>query len=132
MGNCDSVAKVSQDQSSFPLISTITGVLFAALSPLTVCINTSLMVSFAATNQVFLNTTNFLIICLCLSDLLCGALALPLLAYALLKDHISSTCSATMIGQVAGIFLPVLSGSIMLLIAIDRYLNMNPSLDRRS
>ena len=132
MGNCDSVANVSQGQSSFPLTSTITGIVFAVLSPLTVCINASLMVSLVATNQVYINTTNFLIMCLCLSDLLSGAVAFPLLAYSLLKNHTTNNCTAIIIGQIAGISLPVLSLGITLLIAIDRYLNMNPSLDRRS
>ena len=130
MGNCDSAANVYQ--SSFPLISTITGAAYAVLSPFAFCLNALLMASFIATKQVYLNTTNFLIMCLCLSDLLNGALTLPLLAYGLLNDPSTNNCSAVMFGQVAGIFLPFLSGIITLLIAIDRYLNMNPNLDRRS
>ena len=70
--------------------------------------------------------------CLCLSDLLNGAVALPLLAYAVLPNHSSNNCAAVMIAQIAGFLFPVLSGIITLLIAIDRYLNMNPNLDRRS
>ena len=130
MGNCDSVANVYR--SGFPLISTITGAAYAVLSPLTFCLNALLMASFIATKQVYLNTANFLIMCLCLSDLLNGAVTLPLLAYAVLGDPKTNDCSAVMIGQVASIFFPVISGSITLLIAVDRYLNMNPNLDRRS
>ena len=130
MGNCDSVANVYQ--SRFPLTSTITGAAYAVLSPLALCLNALLMASFIATKQVYLNSTNFLIMCLCLSDLLNGTVTLPLLAYALLNDPSTNDCSAVMIGQVAGVLFPLISGGITLLIAIDRYLNMNPNLDRRS
>ena len=130
MGNCDSVVNVYQ--SSFPLISTIIGTAYAVLSPLTLGLNAVLIASFIATKQIYLNTTNFLIICLCLSDLLNGVVTLPLLAYAVLSDTGANNCSAVMIGQIASVFFPVLSGNITLLIAVDRYLNMNPNLERRS
>ena len=130
MGSCDSLANFYQ--SSFPLVSTITGIVLALLSPLTVCLNALLMASFIATKQVYINATNFLMMCLCLSDLLNGAVALPLLAYAVLHNHSTNNCSTVMIAQIASFLFPVLSGIITLLIAIDRYLNMNPNLDRRS
>ena len=113
-------------------MSAITGLVFAVLAPLTVVLNALLMTSFIATKQVYLNATNFLIMCLCLSDLLTGVVALPLMAYAGLDNSSTKNCMVVITGQVTSFFFPVLSGSITLLIAIDRYLNMNPNLDRRS
>ena len=130
MGNCDSVSNAYQN--SIPLISAIVGATYAVLSPLIIILNALVMASFIATKQVYLNTTNLLTMCLCLSDLFNGAVTLSLLAYALLHYPSTNNCSAVMIGQIASTFFPVLSAIITLLIAIDRYLNMNPKLDRHS
>ena len=119
-------------QNTFPIVLTIMGVCNAILSPITVCLNALLMASFVATKQVNLNTTNFLIMLLCLSDFINGAVPMPLLASILLSNHGMTTCIRFAIFRLTFFFFSFISATITVLIAIDRYLNMNPHLERHS
>ena len=101
-------------------------------APMTALLNGLLMTSFIATKQVHLNTSNFLIMCVSLSDLLNGALAMPLLASFLYEINFKKSCDIFKPAQAANNFFATLSSILTLLIAIDRYLNMNPSLERSS
>ena len=119
-------------QNTFPIVLTITGVCNAIFSPITVCLNAFLMASFVATKQVNLNTTNFLIMLLCLSDLINGAVSMPLLASILLSDHGMTRCFRFAIVRLTFYLFSFTSATITVLIAIDRYLNMDPHLERHS
>ena len=103
----------------------------AIFSPVTIILNSLLIISFIATKQVHQNTSNFLITCLSLSDLLNGAISMPLLSSSLLNIEDVKACRSFRIGQISSSFFNILSGSATFLIAIDRYLNMNPNLERR-
>ena len=130
METCGSLSEIYQNSFSFVL--SIMGVSSAIFSPITVCLNALLMASFIATKQVSLNTTNSLIMFLCLSDLVNGAVPMPLLASLLLSNHGMARCLRSAIGKLTFFFFSYLSGTITVLIAIDRYLNMNPHLERHS
>ena len=130
MVNCGSLAAIYEN--SFPFVSTIMGLSCAILSPMTVCFNALLMVSLIATKQIYINTTNFLIMCLCLSDFLNGAVPMPLLASVNLNNDDTRRCIGCQTAQVTTGCFGFASATITVLIAIDRYLNMNPNLERRS
>ena len=119
-------------QSSFPFVSTVMGLSSAILSPMTVCFNALLVASFIATKQVHINTTNFLIMCLSISDFLNGAVPMPLLAIFLLSNDAAGRCIGFKITQVTSGCLGFVSVFLTVLIAVDRYLNMNPNLERSS
>ena len=130
MVNCGSLAEIYKN--SFPFVSTVMGWSCAILSPMTVCINALLMASFIATKQVHINTTNLLIMCLCLSDFLNGAVPMPLLASVHLSNVDTRRCIGFQTAQVTTGCFGFASATITVLIAIDRYLNMNPNRERRS
>ena len=130
METCGSLSEIYQN--SFPFVLSIMGVSSAIFSPITVCLNALLMASFIATKQISLNTTNFLIMFLCLSDLVNGAVPMPLLASLLLSNDGMMRCTRSAIGKMTFFFFSYLSGTTTVLIAIDRYLNMNPNLERHS
>ena len=108
------------------------GISLAIFAPITVLLNALLIASFIATKQVHLNTTNFLIMCLSLSDLLNGAVAMPLVASILYKIDLNKNCDIFNPAQATNGFFVALSAILTVLIAIDRYLNMNPNLEERS
>ena len=104
----------------------------AIYSPLIMILNTLLIAAFIATKQMFLNTSNFLIICLSISDLVLGIIVLPL--YIMLKTHLLSVsvCIWNKIAQI--LFSTSISTStyLTIFIAIDRYLHMNPDMENHS
>ena len=101
-----------------------------AFSPITILLNLSLIISFIATKQVTQNTSNILIFALNLYDLTAGMFTMPLTANVLLSNDSSDTCIKSKLliilscnGQ-SSIFLTVL-------LALDRYLHMNPDIHSR-
>ena len=130
MVNCGALAEAYLN--SFPFVSNIMGISLAIFAPMTVLLNALLMASFVATKQVHLNTSNFLIMCLSLSDLLNGAVTMPLLASGLYKIDLKKSCDIFNPAQAINGFFATLSAILTVLIAIDRYLNMNPNLERSS
>ena len=100
-----------------------------AFSPITILLNLSLIISFIATKQVTQNTSNILIVVISLYDLAAGSLTMPLTANVLLDKGASNACIKSKLliilscnGQ-SSIFL-------MVLLALDRYLHMNPDIHR--
>ena len=130
MENCGALAEIIQ--KSFPFVPSIMRITIPIFSPFIIILNTSLIVSFVATKQVHLNTSNFLIMCLSLSDLLNGVITIPVLSFSLHKMDDMKSCSGFVTGQISSSFFSLLSAALTFLIAIDRYLNMNPNLERRS
>ena len=99
-----------------------------AISPITILLNLSLIISFIATKQVTQNTSNILIFALNLYDLSAGMFTMPLTANVLLDKDANDTCIKSKLliilscnGQ-SSIFLTVL-------LALDRYLHMNPDIN---
>ena len=130
MKNCGALA--GSYLNSFPFVSNVMGISLAIFAPITVLLNALLMASFIATKQVRLNTSNFLIMCLSLSDLLNGAVTMPLVASILYKFDLNKSCEIFNPVQATNGFFVAFSAILTVLIAIDRYLNMNPNVGERS
>ena len=130
MENCGPLAETYLN--SFPFVSNVVGISLAIFAPITVFLNALLMASFIATKQVHLNTTNFLIMCVSLSDLLNGAVVMPILASILYKIDLKKSCDIFNPAQATTGFFTTLSAILTVLIAVDRYLNMNPNLESSS
>ena len=97
------------------------------ISSIAIILNITLIASLIATRQVTQNTSNMLICILSLSDLISGAVSLPLMAHILLNMASDDLCIKTKVvmafvgnGQFS-IFLTVL-------LAMDRYFHMNPDI----
>ena len=130
MENCGVLAE--SYRNSFPFVSNVMGISLAIFAPITVLLNALLMASFIATKQVYLNTSNFLIVCLSLSDFLNGAVTMSFLASILYKIDLKKSCDIFNTVQITSGFFATLSSILTVLIAVDRYLNMNPHLGRSS
>ena len=95
-----------------------------------IVLNLTLIVSFIATRQVTKNTSNVLIFALSISDLATGVVSLPLRANVLLTFPTSDFCIKSKV-------LIISSGNgqysvlLTVLLAVDRYLHMNPNIQNR-
>ena len=100
------------------------------LSFIAIILNLTLIVSFIATRQVTKNTSNILIFALSLSDLATGVVSMPLVASILLDKKAVDLCIKSKV------FI-ILSGNgqysvlLTVLLAVDRYLHMNPNIQNR-
>ena len=100
-------------------------------SPVAILLNLILIVSFISTKQVTQNTSNLVIFVLCFSDLIVGAVSMPLKSNILLNVTSNNSCMKV---NILIFFNAFQSFSVMLtvLLAIDRYLHMNPCIQSRS
>ena len=105
---------------------------YLCMAVITVAINLLLLAAMVATKQAFSNTSNIFITCLCVIDSLNGAVALPLFSMVRLKYNTLESCILPVVSQINGMFLAYLSLSIIILIAIDRYLHMRTSFNNRT
>ena len=101
------------------------------MSPIIVILNVLLIVAMIVTKQATQNTSNFLIICLSVSDLISGAISLPLLAYVLLSINSEIGCNLPNALAITGSCFGNFSAIITVLTAVDRYLHMNPNIRHR-
>lgn len=97
------------------------------LSPFVVILNFTLTVAFIATKQAMQNTSSLLIVCLSASDFVTGAVSMPLIASVLLNTHSSDVCIKATIYLIFS-SLGNFSAALTVLIALDRYLHINPSI----
>ena len=101
------------------------------MSPVIVISNVLLIVAMVATKQATQNTSNLLIMCLSVSDLISGVISLPLLAYILLSTDNKIGCTLpnalAIMGGCFGNFSPI----VTVLMAVDRYLHMNPNIQHK-
>ncbi len=102
------------------------GFIFMLSSPIITAVNALLIISFIATKQPMKKTSNFLILCLSMSDCLIGAVAVPALGIENLWKGIRSTCTLITINMTLQSCLGGISLGMTILLAIDRYLHMNP------
>ncbi len=107
--------------------SRITGVIYAIYCPVIITINVALIVSFFATKQSMKNTTNLLIICLRISDSLIGAVVIPVLIIKLLWFDTEKHCSIVPVFFSLDYLFGGISFTMTMLLAIDRYIHMNPN-----
>ena len=100
------------------------------ISPITILLNTALIVSFVATRQVTQNTSNILICILSFSDLTTGAVSMTLMANILLNMTADDLCIKTKV-LMSFVSNGQFSIFVTVLLAIDRYLHMNPDIQNR-
>ena len=120
MGLCASSGSTQPRQ----LDPTTVAAILATCAPVIVTLNALLIAAFIATKQVMLNTSNFLITCQSLMDMLIGAIAVPLTATVYILP--SENCLLKTTAAISGAVLPASSWGISLLIVVDIYLHMNP------
>ncbi len=106
------------------------GIIFIAYAPVILVLNVLLVVSLKATKQSLKNTSNLLITCLSVSDALSGIILLPLLGIEHIWYADLGHSSLNPIRQVLQIFFGTNSIGMTMLLAIDRYLHMNPDFQR--
>ena len=104
---------------------------FSIMSPVIVILNVLLIVSMIATKQATKNTSNLLVICLSISDLITGGINFPMLAHILLNTDNKISCISAKVASILGSSFGNLSAIITALIAVDRYLHMNPNIQDR-
>ena len=106
-------------------------IILLVFSLITILLNLSLIISFIATKQVTQNTSNILIFALSWNDLIAGAVSMPLTANFLLDFNSDDHCiKAKLIFMLSS--KEQFSLLMNFLLALDRYLHMNPDIQARS
>ena len=100
--------------------------------PITILINSLLIKAFIATKQVWLNTTNFLIVCSSISDILSALIPMVLKAVWFYNPHAEYGCIYENSTVSLAAFLYGCSSTLTVLIAVDRYLHMNPDIEKNA
>ncbi len=114
---------------SYPLyVSRVTTAIYAIYCPVIITINIVLIVSFVATKQCTKNTSNLLIVCLSLSDCLIGATVIPTLIMESVWFDSKRLCPVFYASFPLQYLFVGMSFFMTLLLAIDRYLHMNPNI----
>ena len=131
MSDCNSSASVFIDEIN-PTMRTINWVYLAILSPIVVVLNATLIASFIATKQVWMNASNFLIMCISFTDFLSGSLMMPLLATYLHDVNIKYSCLYMSVTFVLMYLVVSVALLLTMLMALDRYIHMNPDIERPS
>ena len=105
-------------------------IILLIVSPITTLLNLTLIISFIATKQVTQNTSNILIFVLSWYDLIAGAVSMPLTANIFLDFNSDDSCIKV---QLLFILSSKESFSLLMnfLLALDRYLHMNPDIQAR-
>ncbi len=106
----------------------ITSVIYGIYCPVIITIKVVLIVSFFATTQCMKNTSNLIIVCLSISDCLTGEIVLPLMAIESLWFDSERHCSIVKVSLPLQYLFAGISLSMTMLLAIDRYININPNL----
>ena len=119
-------------QSLPPSLNNAMAVWITILIPITILINSLLVKAFIATKQVWLNTTNFLIVCLSTSDILSALIPMVLAAVWFYDPHAEYGCIFENSLLSSSACLYSCSSTLTVLIAVDRYLHMNPDIEKRS
>ena len=108
------------------------GITYSVYCPLIVISNLVLITAFIVTKQATKNTSNLLIMCVSFSDLVNGAVIMPMFAYIYFNPDTDNTCTIAKVLIVLGGTLVNFSAILTVLLAIDRYLHMNPDIQNKS
>lgn len=111
--------------------NTIMACLYIVIAVITLCFNLLLTAALFGTRQAFRNTSYILITFVSIVDCINGGVSLPLLALIRFDQERLSDCIMATVSQIIPLLFGYLSSLITILIAIDRYMHMNPSLDRK-
>ena len=102
------------------------GVTLCLFVPLAIISNGLVIISFYCTQQATNTSTNMLIINLSVLDCLNAMITMPLFAYLHLSYEVDKGCRLQQITTVISTFFSYSAGIIIVSIAVDRYLHMNP------
>ena len=106
--------------------------LLTTLIPTTIAMNSILIAALTATKQVAMNTMNFLLVCLSVSDILNGFLPMLFLAVWFYGHQTINNCIFENLTLSSISLFYSISSMLTVLMAVDRYLHMNPDIERRS
>ena len=127
MFNC--VNSSSYSESACRLKNQSLGFFHAILSPVIFSLNLLLIVAFFKTKQAMSNSSNFLIMCILASDLLNGAIAVPLVSYFNFTSE-PPGCNMPPEYEAMLSFFGSTTFLLTIVLAADRYIHMNPSIER--
>ena len=99
--------------------------------PIIVTLNAIVIAAFVATKQAAKNTSNLLILCVCFADLINGATIMPLFVYLLHNIDRKDSCIIAKLLFTVGGTLGNASAMLTSLIAVDRFLHMNPNIQNQ-
>ena len=100
----------------------------AVLAPITITANSLLAFALVKTKQVTKPTSHVFIFLLCMSDIFVGAVTIPFDIIIFAKYRRVRICTLELVGNFIGQLFPHLSVNIILIIALHRYIQINPSL----
>ena len=129
MANCTTIYTSSVSIIAYltPFQKNLIVAMQVTLMPFTIFLNLILIISLIKTKQVN-KKSNYLILMLNISDLMQGALSLPLDVIIIKYYPVERNCAIEIIHQIVDGLFVYLSTSMTLLIAIDRYVKINPNL----
>ena len=104
----------------------VIGVTLCLFIPLAIISNGMVITSFYCTQQATSTSTNMLIIILSVCDCLNAMITMPLFAYLHFSYDVNKNCLLQQITTVISTLFSYSSGIIVVSIAVDRYLHMNP------
>ncbi len=102
------------------------GVISFVYAPVITIVNILLVVSFVATKQTLKQSSNFLIVCISISDALVGAILMPLVGFINVWHNTPKSCWLNFIAWIGHRYFSGASLQMTTLLALDRYLHMNP------
>ena len=129
MANCTTIYTSSISIIAYltPLQKNLIVAMQVTLMPFTIFLNLILIISLIKTKQVN-KKSNYLILMLNTSDLMQGAISLPLDVIIIKYYPVERNCAIEIIHQIVDGLFVYLSTSTTLLIAIDRYVKIDPNL----
>ena len=108
--------------------TTLFAILLTMYTPVSTFLNISLISAMVFTRQATHSTSNLLIVCLSICDAATSAIALPLCMFTLYTAEDVGNCNLKTVNSILLGTLYPLSGYLAVLLAIDRYINMNPDI----
>ena len=106
-----------------PTIKTLLTVLYSCLIPLIICTNLLLIIGIIKTKLNKLTSSQMLFLILFISDLTFGVVQLPVKIYLIWKSR-APTCFEVKLSAFSTSFPICISGIILCVISIDRYINI--------
>ncbi len=107
--------------------SRIIGAIYAIYCLVIISFNIVLIFSFFATKQSMRNTSNLIIVCWSVSDILIGAIVMPMQLIESLWFDSAKLCSMFKVSKTLQFLFGGISFAMTMLLAIDRYVHMNPN-----
>ncbi len=108
-------------------IQKVAGVINIIYAPIIITANVLFIASMIATKQSLTKSSNFLIVCLSCSDCLIGAILMPLQCVENFWYDFNEICLLKRIAAFVQLYFCGMSMSMTMLLALDRYLHMNPN-----